>query len=483
MSILGLTDHFLHERVALPTYSSLQSHISSEALRLGNETPAQQAEAMALRAAQAGNRALDAVVTKVGHIGDLSDYRFQLLRHWSLYSALKHSPYVASRLETWTEQGKSKLRLLLTELGIPTADAKQAFRVLGVEKKTRLDELIDARGADARYNIPDIRFKSFVRVSDTLRHTAAHHDTAHPPCRWVRAAPGAVSFLFWARCSLVFVFLAPHIVLCFVCLLLAQQQTPTLSLSACDMVQSMCALLELPHHDNAGKERYQDWSWERGFWACFDALACDQKAVGLVLRGLGQSVALSRALLRQAEALTVGKAVRPGGDFRYAILPDSPDAHFFAHPLALTKLALFISECVRAQKGSLLPLVLAAPVPERGAHLVLAVLGTQLNPDVLLKKSALQRPNSSSTSMVAQSVEKATAVAALILIVIFLSASFALLFPQSLRQSFPHGRRARASRKGGRGLPIGRDRGRAPPAPGGLRPARACPTARQAGVV
>lgn len=164
MSILGLTDHFLHERVALPTYSSLQSHISSEALRLGNETAAQQAEAMALRAAQSGNRALDAVVTKVGHIGDLSDYRFQLLRHWSLYSALKHAPYVAARLETWTEQGKSKLRLLLTELGISTNDAKQEFRVMSVEKKARLDELIDARGADARYNIPDIRFKSFVRV-------------------------------------------------------------------------------------------------------------------------------------------------------------------------------------------------------------------------------------------------------------------------------------------------------------------------------
>lgn len=188
----------------------------------------------------------------------------------------------------------------------------------------------------------------------------------------------------------------------FFCLLffLLQQQTPTLSLSACDMVQSMCALLELPHHDAGGKERYTDWSWERGFWACFDALACDQKAVGLIVRGLGQSVSLSRALLRQAEALTVAKAVRPGGDFRYAILPDSPDAHFFAHPIALTKLALFISECVRAQKGSLLPLVLAAPIPERGAHLVLAVLGTQLNPDVLLKKLApQQRQTAAATSI------------------------------------------------------------------------------------
>lgn len=213
------------------------------------------------------------------------------------------------------------------------------------------------------------------------------------------------------------------------------------------MVQSMCALLELPHHDNAGKERYQDWSWERGFWACFDALACDQKAVGLVLRGLGQSVALSRALLRQAEALTVGKAVRPGGDFRYAILPDSPDAHFFAHPLALTKLALFISECVRAQKGSLLPLVLAAPVPERGAHLVLAVLGTQLNPDVLLKKSTLQTAAATAASVAVASDAQISAKSGprcrSVLILIFFLLPL-LLFPlvQSLWQSFPHGRRA-----------------------------------------
>src|SRR4051794_16184684 len=111
---------FLHERLQPSAYGALQSHISGEALRRGNESPAQAAAAAAARLSSSGNRGVDVLVTKVGHIGDANDYRLAMLRHWSLYEALEHSSYVASRLETWTLMGQERLRSLLTQLGIKT---------------------------------------------------------------------------------------------------------------------------------------------------------------------------------------------------------------------------------------------------------------------------------------------------------------------------------------------------------------------------
>ncbi|KAK5705989.1 DNA replication initiation factor cdc45, partial [Elasticomyces elasticus] len=44
--------------------------------------------------------------------------RFILIRHWSLYDSMLHSPYLASRLHVWTENGKKRLHKLLAKMGI-----------------------------------------------------------------------------------------------------------------------------------------------------------------------------------------------------------------------------------------------------------------------------------------------------------------------------------------------------------------------------
>ena len=370
LSIIGLTDQFLHERVTTGQYGALHSHISNEALRRGNESPQQMQEALLARNLLTRNTAADAIVTKVGHIGDSMEYRFQLLRHWNLYSAMKHSPYVAARFETWTEAGKDKLKLLLTELGISTQDAKQTFMVMSIDRKTRLEELIDERSSDERYNIPDVRFKSFQR-----------------------------------------------------------QQTPSLALGAVDTTLALSALLELPHHDAGGREKFSDFQWEQAFWKAWDAMSNESAGAGsagaggaggagsaasssasaklggggskgsgigpqssqsLLLRGIDQSIELSQAMLRCAQTLmagssgsSLGKFFKHGGDFRYVVLPQSSDSKFLSRPLTLTRLGLFLNEIVSKTKN--LPLVVASPVPERGVHLVVCVLGTALTPEVLVR--------------------------------------------------------------------------------------------------
>ncbi len=40
-----------------------------------------------------------------------------LFRHWSLFDAMFHSPYMATRLGIWKERGKKKLLELLAKAG------------------------------------------------------------------------------------------------------------------------------------------------------------------------------------------------------------------------------------------------------------------------------------------------------------------------------------------------------------------------------
>lgn len=45
------------------------------------------------------------------------ELRFMLFRHWTLYDAMLHSSYVASKLGIWKERGRKKLTGLLAKMG------------------------------------------------------------------------------------------------------------------------------------------------------------------------------------------------------------------------------------------------------------------------------------------------------------------------------------------------------------------------------
>jgi len=45
------------------------------------------------------------------------DYRLMLWRHWSLFEAMYHSSYVATKLGIWRQEGKRKLNELLLKMG------------------------------------------------------------------------------------------------------------------------------------------------------------------------------------------------------------------------------------------------------------------------------------------------------------------------------------------------------------------------------
>ena len=59
----------------------------------------------------------------------VDDFRFALLRHWTLYDAMRHSTYVAVRLQTWTDSGQRKLQELLARMGFLLSDCCHDYGV------------------------------------------------------------------------------------------------------------------------------------------------------------------------------------------------------------------------------------------------------------------------------------------------------------------------------------------------------------------
>ena len=49
-----------------------------------------------------------------------------LYRHWSVYEPMYHSPYVASRVHIWKQNGKQEFHDLLANMGCARRRARRA---------------------------------------------------------------------------------------------------------------------------------------------------------------------------------------------------------------------------------------------------------------------------------------------------------------------------------------------------------------------
>ncbi len=53
--------------------------------------------------------------------------RLPLLRHWTLYDALVHAPYCMAKLQTFRDQGRGNIGLLLCKMGFKLQDCQQPY--------------------------------------------------------------------------------------------------------------------------------------------------------------------------------------------------------------------------------------------------------------------------------------------------------------------------------------------------------------------
>jgi cell division control protein 45 len=64
--------------------------------------------------------------------------KFLLIRHWSLYDSMLHSPYLFSRLRTWSETGLKRLHKLLAKMGVSLVQCKQSYAHMDMMLKREL---------------------------------------------------------------------------------------------------------------------------------------------------------------------------------------------------------------------------------------------------------------------------------------------------------------------------------------------------------
>lgn len=287
------------------------------------------------------------------------DPRFLLLRHWSLYDSMLHSPYLASRLHVWNESGVKRLHKLLAKMGVSLTQCKQTYTHMDMDlKKTLrdrllkyagvygLDDLVPAGTGRAAYEqegwgfIRSWGWKAQLSAVDAGVILGAILDVGTTNVAGITSTAGSTSTSFSQ----------------------SSQRTTT----AEDVPDRSTTLLPR-------------------FFAAYDALS--PTSPGHLLSAIPSAQHLLRSILRTGSSLLQKNQVRHLRAFRMGVVKEGPDLPLFANsPGALVKLALWVGEAIAvnereksgatSENGGLpTPLVLAALDEVRGTYVVVGTGG------------------------------------------------------------------------------------------------------------
>ena len=269
--------------------------------------------------------------------------RFLLIRHWSLYDSMLHSPYLASRLHTWSDVGRKRLHKLLAKMGVSLTQCKQNYTHMDMDLKRGLRQRL-------------LTYAPMYGLEGLVPPAATHGQA--------RQGWGFVRSWGWKAC-----------------------------LSATDVGVIIGAMLEVGSKNILGQKDYrpkpnsnntdegpedeegktETVAYVSRFFEAYDALS-DPTALKAALP-IAQH--LHRAILRSGAILLEKKQIRHLRAFRMGVVKDGPDVQLFTHPGALTKLALWVAEAINQKEadGKATPLVLASLNEARGVYVVVGTGG------------------------------------------------------------------------------------------------------------
>ena len=314
LTIVGLTDQLVHERVEFEKYVVEAQQLQAEVASLNSGNSDEVTEVV--------DTDSGATVPVRQHISSslrldpVQELRVTLLRHWSLWDAIRHSPYIASRLGLYTQGGTQKLEVWLARMGLPLDECKQEYAYM---RKTFKDMLFDKMTQyGSEFGLVNLTFPSFRRVTNY-----------------------------------------------------STQMTPA------DLVHCVTAQLERPNIEGDEGDACPMFITAR------ETLCHHSQQDDAIRDGLEKAKSMHRAIMTQGHAIITQKLYHNLGDFYKVLMRPGGDTPRFLHQHTLTKLALFIADALREGGQSNKksdkapkPVLLAAPYPDRGVHLVVAVLGS-----------------------------------------------------------------------------------------------------------
>lgn len=265
--------------------------------------------------------------------------RFLLIRHWSLYDSMLHSPYLAARLHIWSDAGRRRLHKLLAKMGVSLSQCKQSYTHMDMELKRGLRERL-------------LRFAPMYGLEGLVPPPAGR---AGGKEGW-----GFVRCWGWKAClSAVDMGVVVGAILevgdmCFADAYPAHPDTHNAThgrASYNSRIAGGSSDTAAPPNASdaaavAAAEARQEAVTAR-FWSAYDALASPT----LLASHIPTAQHLHRAILRTGTQLVAKKQIRHLRAFRMAVVKEGPDVALFTHAGALTKLALWVAEAVAEMEG------------------------------------------------------------------------------------------------------------------------------------
>ncbi|TDZ95170.1 Cell division control protein 45-like protein [Colletotrichum sidae] len=280
--------------------------------------------------------------------------KFLLIRHWSLYDSMLHSPYLFARLKTWSETGLKRLHKLLAKMGVSLVQCKQSY--------THMDMVLKR---DLRAKL--LKYASLYNLDDMVPSVDTDgRDRAGAKDGWGFTR----SWGYRATLS------AQDVGVVIGALLEVGKQAGAIQFMPSSGKDSQINVADDEEIVNAQGEE-----WVGRFWDAYDAL----EDIDSLKAGLPTAQFLHRAIYRTGTSLINKKQIKHLRAFRMCVVKDGPDVPVFGHPAALTKLALWIGEALVEQEkdatgrlshgGRGTPLVVASLNDKRGIYLVVGTGG------------------------------------------------------------------------------------------------------------
>ncbi|OCK76296.1 CDC45-like protein [Lepidopterella palustris CBS 459.81] len=274
--------------------------------------------------------------------------RFLLIRHWSLYDSMLHSPYLSARLHVWSDAGRRRLHKLLAKMGVSLTQCKQSYTHMDMELKRGLRERL-------------LKFAPVYGLDGLVPPTSHRGET--------REGWGFVRCWGWKACLSA---TDAGVVLGAILEVGDAKSLTRSSLDAANFAEARQhgEMASVPSDrgnttaNGEGVDITED-AQERitaRFWTAYDALS----SIDLLVSHISTAQHLHRAILRTGTGLIEKKQIRHLRAFRMAVVKEGPDVQLFTHPGALIKLALWVAEAIGELNG--------VKGKRRGGELVMAGL-------------------------------------------------------------------------------------------------------------
>ncbi|KAI0319793.1 CDC45-like protein [Amylostereum chailletii] len=358
LAILGLTFQYTAGRIARPKYNEFHEAYRDEVFRLNPSPPANDAHGLA------------ALGPDDNSLRVTDELRFAMFRHWTLYDAMYHSSYVASKLGIWKEQGRKRLIGLLAKMGFSTMQTQQSYAHMDMDLKRDLRSKLEAIAPE--YGMVDLSYPSFVRCYGYHMQPLSAVDAVEALTALLDAATGVHMEVEiegarhggeWFGGGRVWK--AP-----------GKWNVEERPRKADDGERQAGEDVQNDEGEDEDSKDREPWL-VKNFWNAFDALSDTSR----LRDALSLAKAVHSAIIRTGSSIIDKNDIRMLRGHSVVQLRQGPDLVLFTHPGVLTRLGLWLADALRDRvagtsvgrrtKRKSIPLVLAC-LDER-AHTYIVV--------------------------------------------------------------------------------------------------------------